>query len=311
MSPSAHPSATTGLAVRAWGVTLGLCACSLLGAAAVAATGAPLPAVVGGVGGLCVLAVAAARSGGRFAFDAGHARPLRADELRAVRRAARDVAERAGRPVPRLVVMEMDAPGAVVGYDDGRPVVAVDPLLPRVVGEPGLRALLAHELGHLGNDLYTDALRQYAPQTLGFCALWLGGLAGRGPALATLGTLCFLALSVSEARLARWPRYALGGGVEPLALAASRYANRCEEYRADAAAASLVDAATLADALYRVAAVATGENLEDVAGPIPWNADRSLRFACFATHPSVESRVERLGCEIPAWARPYEPHRDA
>ena len=35
----------------------------------------------------------------------------------------------------------------------------------------------------------------------------------------------------------------------------------------------------------------------------------SLAVAVFATHPSVESRVERLGCEIPDWARPSQPHR--
>lgn len=51
-------------------------------------------------------------------------------------------------------------------------------------------------------------------------------------------------------------------------------------------------------------AVAAGENDEDVAGPVPWTEDRSLRFALFATHPSVENRVARLGCEPPTRAEP-------
>jgi len=44
---------------------------------------------------------------------------------------------------------------------------------------------------------------------------------------------------------------------------------------------------------------------------VPWTADRSLRFAAFATHPSVESRASALGCAVPTWARPYRPHHEA
>lgn len=302
---------TRSLLVRAWAVTLGLDAAALLAIAAVAATGAPPPAVVAGTLALAGLVVVTYRSGGRFEFDHDHARPLAPDEHPALRRALLDVCERANRPLPRLLVAEMDAPGAMVGYASGRPVVAVDPRLPRVVGPDGVRALLAHELGHLGTDLHTDALRAYAPPVLGFGVFWLVGLAGRGPLTATLGTALFVALALGDDRRLRAVRYALGFGVEPLALAASRYANRLEEYRADGSAATLVDPATLADALYRVAAVATGDDMEDVAGPVPWNADRTLRFALFATHPSIENRVHRLGSEIPDWVRPAPAGGDA
>jgi heat shock protein HtpX len=299
---------TRSLAVTAWAITLALVAASLLGVLAVARTGAPTPVVAVAVACWAGVVYATDRSGGRFTFDAADARPLAGRELPGVHAAALSVCERAGRPVPRIVVVEMDAPGAAIGYDDGEPVVAVDPFLPRVVGPDGVRALFAHELGHLGNDLHTDALRQYAPQILGFSAFWLVDLAGRGPVVATVGSTLFVALALTEHRRTRLLRYALGLGVEPLALAASRYANRLEEYRADAYAARLVDPDTLADALYRVAAIATGENTEDVAGPIPWNADRTLAFSVFATHPSIENRVERLDCAIPDWARPYRPH---
>ncbi|GAA0240231.1 hypothetical protein GCM10009000_064770 [Halobacterium noricense] len=203
--------------------------------------------------------------------------------------------------------MEMDAPGAVVGYDDGSPIVALDPLLPQIVGREGVGALFAHELGHLGTDLHTDALRAYLPQILGFCVFWLLFLVGRGPEVAGIGSLLFGALAFADDRRIHVVRYVLSLGIEPLALAVSRYANRLEEYRADAYAACVVDPETIAEALYRVAAVATGENIEDITGPIPWNEDRSLRFALFATHPSIENRVARLGCDIPLWARPYHP----
>ncbi|WP_458191060.1 M48 family metallopeptidase [Haladaptatus sp. NG-WS-4] len=299
------------LVIRTWGITLGLLAAAVLGVTAVVRTGVPLSVVTVALLAFSGIAYASYRSGGRYAFEHEHARVLESEEFPELQRAMCDVCESAGRPVPRLVLLEMDAPGAVVGYDDGEPVVTIDPLLTQMVSHEGVRALFAHELGHLGTDLHTDALRAYIPQILGFCAFWLVFLAGRGSGVATAGSLLFGVLAFVDDWRVRVVRYILGVGIEPLALVVSRYANRLEEYQADAYAASVVDHESIAEALYRVAAVATGENIEDVAGPVPWNADRSLRFTLFATHPTVENRVDRLGCEIPVWARPYQPHRTA
>jgi len=297
--------------VRIWAVTLGLVAAGAAAVWLLLATGAPPPFVAVGVLALVVVSVASWRSGGRFEFAAREARPFGPDDPPAVRRALLAVCEAAGRPVPAILIARLDVPGAMVGYDDGEPVIAVDPLLHRVVSDDGLRALFAHELGHLGTDIHTDAIREYLPSLLGFSAFWTVALAGRGPALATAGAAGFLALVVvPDARLSRlaYLRYALGFGVELAALAASRYANRQEEYRADALAARLVSPAAMTEALYRIAAIATGDNDEDVAGPVPWNADRSRRFAAFATHPTIENRAAALGCELPAWVRPHRPH---
>ena len=301
----------SSVVVRAWGITLGLLTATLLAVAAVVRTGAPLPIVGFGLLVFVVIAYLSYRSGGRYEFEHEHARPFDSSEFPDVQRAILDVCERAGRPLPRVVVMEMDAPGAVVGYDDGEPVVALDPLLPQIVGRAGIEALFAHELGHLGNDIHTDAVRAYIPQILGFCMFWLVFLAGRGPFVAAVGSLLFSAVTFIDDRRIRRIRYVCSLGIEPLALALSRYANRLEEYRADAYAAHVVDPETLAAALYRVAAIATGDNTEDIAGPIPWNADRSFRFSVFATHPSMENRVARLDCEIPTWASPYRPRQVA
>ncbi|MFH5801194.1 M48 family metallopeptidase [Haladaptatus sp. CMAA 1911] len=300
---------TVSLIVRAWGITLGLLVATLLAVTAVIRTGAPLPVVGLGLFVFGIIAYLSYRSGGRYEFEHEHARPFDSTESPVIQRAVLEVCERAERPLPRIVLMEMDATSAVVGYDDGKPVVAFDPLLPRVVGQAGVAALFAHELGHLGTDIHTDAIRAYIPQILGFSAFWLVFLAERGPFVAAIGSLLFSALAFIEERPIRIVRYALGLGVEPLALSLSRYANRMEEYRADAYAAHVVDPETLAEALYRVAAIATGDNIEDVAGPIPWNTDRSVLFSLFATHPSIENRVARLGCDIPVWASPYRPRR--
>ncbi|MDS0300373.1 M48 family metallopeptidase [Halogeometricum sp. S1BR25-6] len=297
------------LLVQTWALTLGVSALAALSVAAVLSTGgSPLAAAVA-VSALCVLVFETYRSGGRFTFEAGRARPLEAGEFPDARAALVVLRERTGRAAPRLLVMDMDAPGAVVGYDDGRPVVAFDPRLPDVVGVEGVRALFAHELGHLGTDLHTDALRAHAPPVVGFGAFWLAFLAGRGPAVATAGTLAFAALTLSGDRRLSGPRYALGLGAEPLVLVVSRYANRLEEHAADAYAADVVGPAVLAEALYRAAAVAAGDNDEDVAGPVPWTADRSLRFALFATHPPVEDRLSRLGWERPDAGRAGRPPR--
>ncbi|WP_435179006.1 M48 family metallopeptidase [Halorussus sp. AFM4] len=303
---------TPSLAVRVWGVTAALLIAAAVAVGALVRTGAPRLYVGAGVLFLAYVSLQAYYAGGRFDVEADllatDGRDLTdAPEIRAALLA---VCARAGRPVPATVLVRMDVPGAKVGYDDGAPLLAVDHRLPAVVGPAGLRAIFAHELGHFGRDLHTDAVRLYLPQVVGFAAYWSALLAGRGPTVASLGSAAFLALASVSDRRAAAIRYALGLGVEPLALAASRYANRLEEYRADAYAARVVSAADLTEALYRIAAIATGDNDEDVAGPMPWDADRSPLVAAFATHPSVESRAEALGCELPAWVRPSRPHRD-
>jgi Zn-dependent protease with chaperone function len=298
------------LVARVWTVTLALLAVAVACLAVLLRTGAPPIYVAFGALAIAYVSVRAWRSGGRFEFQSAIRNPEARTTARApqIQTALFEVCERAGRPVPKTVLVEMDVPGAEIGYDDGRPLLAVDPRLPMVVGPAGLRAIFAHELGHLGHDLHTDAIRLYLPQVVGFTAFWAGLLAGRGPTVAAIGSAAYLGLAYASDRRAAVARAALSLGAEPLALWVSRYANRLEEHRADAYAASIVSPADLTEALYRIAAIATGDNDEDVTGPTPWEADRSLVFALFATHPSIERRAEALDCDLPAWVRPYRPH---
>jgi Zn-dependent protease with chaperone function len=289
--------------LRAWAVTVGLLAAAAVGVLALVRTGAPPVYVAGGVASLCAVAVASWRSGARFEADAREGRPLPVEESPATWAALLAVCRATDQPLPALAAVRMDVPGVVVGYSAGERLIAVDPRLPAVVGDEGLRALFAHELGHLRTDIHTDAVREYLPQTLGFVAFWLVALAGRGPLVASAGTVLYLLVAPRREPAALALRGVLSLGVDPLALAVSRYANREEEYLADAYAAAAVGAEPLTDALFHIAAVATGYNDEDVAGPIPWTADRSRLFSLFATHPSVEQRAEALNCPVPAWAR--------
>lgn len=228
-----------------------------------------------------------------------------------VRDALFSVCEQAGCPVPRLVMVEMDTPGAAAGFVDGDPVIAVDPLLRSLLAPEEMKAIFAHEIGHLERNIHTDAIRALLPQGVGFGVFWTIALAGQSPTVVLGGSLCFVLLALStDQRLIR-VRYAVGLGAEPLALAVSRYANRQEEFDADSFASKIVSARSLATALYTIAAMATGENHEDIAGPVPWEVNRSVRFSLFATHPSVETRVRRLGCPIPEWAKAYRPNRSS
>ena len=228
-----------------------------------------------------------------------------------VRHALFSVCEQAGHPVPRLVMVKMDTPGAAAGFVDEKPVIAVDPLLRSLLGPEELKAIFAHEIGHLGRNIHTDAIRALLPQGVGFGVFWTVALVGQSPPVAIGGSLLFFLMSLSTDRRLVRLRYVLGLGAEPLALSVSRYANRQEEFDADMYATTIVSAHSLATALYTIAATATGENHEDIAGPVPWKANRSLRFSLFATHPSVEARVQRLDCRIPEWAQAYRPHRSS
>jgi Zn-dependent protease with chaperone function len=295
--------------VRVWGVTLGLLAAAGVAVWVLVRTGSPPSFVGAGVVFLGVLGVQSWRSGGRFTAQDQGGRPLSGRDPPVIRRALLEACQAAGRPVPAVSVVRMDVPGMTAGYSDGDPMVAVDPRLHLVVGPEGMRALFAHELGHFGTDIYTDAIREYLPQTIGFGAFWLVALAGRGPTIATVGSALYVVLSPVRNDYGLAVRGLLSLGVEPLALAASRYANRQEEYLADAYAAGVVTPGLITDALYHIAAIATGVNDEDVAGPVPWEADRGVLFSLFATHPSIENRAVALECDLPEWVRPYQPHR--
>ena len=219
---------------RVWVVTVGLLCAGVVAVWVLVRTGAPPVFVGSGVVFLGYLAVVSWRSGGRFDAQDQGGRPLSGRDPPVIRRALLEACQAAGQPLPAVVVVEMDVPGMTAGYSDGHPMVAVDPRLHLVVGPEGLRALFAHELGHFGTDLHTDAIREYLPQTLGFAAFWLVALAGRGPTIATLGSALYVLLAPVRNPYGLTVRGVLSLGVEPLALAASRYANRQEEFLADA-----------------------------------------------------------------------------
>lgn len=294
-------------AAQAWTITVVLAAATGVAFLVLLATGVPPVVVLTAAVFLGYLAVLSWRSGGRFEFDARHARAYTDRDPPVIGDALVAVCLRADVPPPRLLLSDMDVPGAIVGYDDGDPVLAVDPRLSRVLDDDALEAILAHEIGHLQVDIHTDAIRAYLPQTMGVSVCWVAVRAGFGPVEAAIACGAYVVLAPLSDRRAVLTRFVLSLGVEAVALAASRYANRLEEHRADVYAATLTTPETVTTALFEIAAVATGDNDEDVAGPIPWSADRSPYERLFATHPAVETRAALLGCAVPPGASRYRP----
>src|SRR6056297_178342 len=127
------------LALRVWAVTLALVVAAGVAIFQLVGTGGPRLCVAAGALFLCYVSVQAWRSGGRFEIEEGlrASGQSRLGDAPEIQRALLSVCERAGRPIPEVALVRMDAPGAKVGYDDGDPLLAVDPRLPTVVGPAG------------------------------------------------------------------------------------------------------------------------------------------------------------------------------
>jgi heat shock protein HtpX len=84
----------------------------------------------------------------------------------------RELAERAGLPMPKVAIIEKDAPNAfATGRNPKHAVVAVTTGLLRVCSRPQVRAVLAHELGHVKNrDMLTMTLVAGAVSGIGLLA---------------------------------------------------------------------------------------------------------------------------------------------
>src|SRR3990170_3159852 len=115
--------------------------------------------IFGGTGGMAialVLAVVMNLSAywfsDKIALSMAKARPVTETEAPELFRVVRDLAAKAQLPMPRVYVIEQAAPNAfATGRDPDHAVVAVTAGILEVVSERELRAVLAHELGHVGN----------------------------------------------------------------------------------------------------------------------------------------------------------------
>jgi heat shock protein HtpX len=199
----------------------------------------------------------------------------------------REMTERVGMPMPKLAIIANPAPNAfATGRNPQNAVVAVTEGLLRVCDRRQVRAVLAHELGHVRNrDMLTMTLVSGAVSAismLGHFAGFFGGGRNEDGERPGIG-MTLVALFVAPL----------------VAMLVQMAISRTREYAADDAGARLSnDPGALADAL---------ESLHNAIPHRPPLTDRGAATAhmmiaspffgmgeFFSTHPNPQSRIARL-----------------
>lgn len=197
----------------------------------------------------------------------------------------RDMATRAGMPMPKVAIIPNEAPNAfATGRNPSNAVVAATVGLLRILDRRQVRAVLGHELGHVKNrDMLTMTIVAGAVQAIGFLP-WLVRFGGsrdeRGPSGAAILLTAIVAPIV--------------------AMLVQMAISRSREYAADASGAGLSgDPEALASALERLhQAIPHAPPLTDsgatahlmIANPFTGRQLASL----FSTHPDPIERIRRL-----------------
>ena len=204
-------------------------------------------------------------------------------------RMVQDLAQRAGLPMPRVYVIDEDAPNAfATGRNPEHAAVAATTGIMRVLSERELRGVMAHELAHVRHrDIListVSATMAGAISMLANFAMIFGGRDSEGrPANPIVGILVML--------------------LAPLAASLIQMAiSRAREFEADRGGAEISgDPQALASALQKIKQYASGIPMDAaerhpetaqmmIVNPLSGGGLRGL----FSTHPSTEERVERL-----------------
>jgi heat shock protein HtpX len=200
-----------------------------------------------------------------------------------------DLAQRAGLPMPRVYLIEEDAPNAfATGRNPEHAAVAATTGILRTLSERELRGVMAHELSHVKHrDILISTISATmagAISMLANFAMFFGHRDENGrPANPIVGLLVML--------------------LAPLAASLIQMAiSRAREFEADRGGAELSgDPQALASALQKIQRAAQGIPLAAaerhpetaqmmITNPLAGGGLRGL----FSTHPSTEERVERL-----------------
>lgn len=204
-------------------------------------------------------------------------------------RMVRELAERAQLPMPRVYLIQEDAPNAfATGRNPQNAAVAATTGILRVLSERELRGVMAHELAHVKHrDIListVSATMAGAISMLANFAMFFGGRDNEGrPHNPIVGLLVMI--------------------LAPLAASLIQMAiSRAREFEADRGGAEITgDPAALASALQKIHRYAQGLPMEAaerhpetaqmmIMNPLSGGGLRGL----FSTHPSTEERVQRL-----------------
>ena len=204
-------------------------------------------------------------------------------------RMVRELAQQAGLPMPRVYVIDEDAPNAfATGRNPEHAAVAATTGIMRVLSERELRGVMAHELGHVRHrDILISTISATmagAISMLANFAMFFGGRNSEGRSTNPIAGILVMLLA-------------------PLAASLIQMAiSRAREFEADRAGAEISgDPQALASALQKIEAYARGIPLEAaernpataqmmIINPLSGGGIAGL----FSTHPATEERVARL-----------------
>ena len=204
-------------------------------------------------------------------------------------RMVRELAAKAGLPMPRVYLIDEDAPNAfATGRNPHNAAVAATTGILRALSERELRGVMAHELAHVKHrDILISTISATmagAISMLANFAMFFGGRDGEGrPANPIAGLLVALLAP-------------LAAGLIQMSI------SRAREFEADRGGALISgDPEALASALQKIHHYARGIRLHSterhpetaqmmIVNPLSGGGLRGL----FSTHPSTEERVARL-----------------
>ncbi len=204
-------------------------------------------------------------------------------------RMVQELAQRAGLPMPRVYLINEDAPNAfATGRNPDHAAVAATTGILRVLSERELRGVMAHELSHVRHrDIListVSATMAGAISMLANFAMFFGGRDSEGRPVNPIVSILVMLLAPIAASL--------------IQMAISR----AREFEADRGGAEITgDPQALASALQKIHRYAQGIPLDTaerhpetaqmmIMNPLSGGGLRGL----FSTHPSTEERVERL-----------------
>ncbi|CAN5339917.1 zinc metalloprotease HtpX [soil metagenome] len=214
-------------------------------------------------------------------------------------RMVRDLAQRAQLPMPRVYLIQEDAPNAfATGRNPENAAVAATTGILQVLNERELRGVMAHELAHVAHrDIListVSATMAGAISMLANFAMFFGGRDSEGRSHNPIVGLLVMILAPLAASLIQ------------MAISRSR------EFEADRGGAQISgDPQALASALQKIHAYARGGIPLDAAERNPATAQMMIinplsaggLRGMFSTHPSTEERVERLLAMATSMAR--------
>ena len=201
----------------------------------------------------------------------------------------RELAPRGGLPMPRVYLIDEDAPNAfATGRNPANAAVAATTGIIRVLGERELRGVMAHELAHVKHrDILISTISATMAGAIGMLANFAMIFGGRSDDGRPANPLAGLLVAI----------------LAPLAASLIQMAiSRAREFEADRGGAEISgDPQALASALQKIHRYAQGIPLNAaerhpetaqmmIMNPLSGGGLRGL----FSTHPSTEERVERL-----------------